>query len=423
MSGWHARIPRARAAWDGCGGNPVDGEFMSLINKMLQDLDTRRAAYGVGTALPNDVRPLPKPQASRLPFILAGMLLIVLVGGFVVYQLQMRQEAAAPVVPVPVAVDPVAAVSVPLPTIAQPTSEQEISAQSVLPRAEQEAVATPSLGRLDGSLRMADLIKPTKENIGGTKPAVSSSVAPRAVAVSSGKPMPAEKKSADERNKVEPAERALPALAATAPQVAGKSARTPMIERSDSVGTPRDRAETEYRKAIAAVNQGRIEEALESLRNSLRQDGLHSASRQLLVKLLLEAKRPDEAIQALHDGLQGQPAQTGWAMSLARLQVDRGDLAGAWQTLDYSLPAAVGNADYQGFAAHVLQRLGRNKEASERYQAASRLSPADGRWWLGLGLVLDAEGRSAEAREAYLRARQSGNLSAELMVMIEQKLR
>ncbi|MBV5323421.1 tetratricopeptide repeat protein, partial [bacterium] len=158
-------------------------------------------------------------------------------------------------------------------------------------------------------------------------------------------------------------------------------------------------------------NQGRIEEALESLRNALRQDGLHSASRQLLVKLLLEAKRPDEAIQTLHDGLQGQPAQTAWAMSLARLQVDRGDLAGAWQTLDYSLPAAAGNADYQGFAAHVLQRLGRNKEAAERYQAASRLSPAD------------AEGRSAEAREAFIRARQSGNLSAELMVMIEQKLR
>lgn len=56
------------------------------------------------------------------------------------------------------------------------------------------------------------------------------------------------------------------------------------------------------------------------------------------------------------------------------------------------MPAAVGNADYQGFTAHVLQCLGRNKEASERYQAASRLSPklmAAGGWaWFLIAKVV-----------------------------------
>ena len=196
-----------------------------------------------------------------------------------------------------------------------------------------------------------------------------------------------------------------------------------MIERTDAVGSPRERAESEYRKAIAAVNQGRVAEALEELRNALRQDGLHVASRQLLVRLLLEARQPDEAAKVLQDGLQGQPAQIGWAMSLARLQVDRGDLAGAWQTLDYSSPAAGNNADYQGFMAHVLQRLGRNRDAAKHYQAATRLSPTDGRWWLGLGLALEAEGQSGEAREMFLRARQTGNLGPQLTALIEQKLR
>ncbi|MBV5323422.1 hypothetical protein JZU51_01470, partial [bacterium] len=136
-------------------------------------------------------------------------------------------------------------------------SEPEISAQPDLPRAEQEALATPSLDKFDGSLRMADLIKPPTANKGGTKPAVSSSEAPRAVAVSSDKPMPAEKKSADERNKVEPTERPLATLAAVAPQVAGKPGKTPLIERTDAVGLPRERSEAEYRKAIAAINLGR----------------------------------------------------------------------------------------------------------------------------------------------------------------------
>ena len=150
---------------------------------------------------------------------------------------------------------------------------------------------------------------------------------------------------------------------------------------------------------------------------------MHVASRQLLVRLLLEARQPDEAAKVLQDGLQGQPAQIGWAMSLARLQVDRGDLAGAWQTLDYSSPAAGNNADYQGFMAHVLQRLGRNRDAAKHYQAATRLSPTDGRWWLGLGLALEAEGQSGEAREMFLRARQSGSLGPQLTALIEQKLR
>ena len=64
---------------------------MSLINQMLQDLDARRAAHGVGTRLPNDVRPLPKAPSSNLPlgFALAVALLLVLGVGFV-----MRDDVA-----------------------------------------------------------------------------------------------------------------------------------------------------------------------------------------------------------------------------------------------------------------------------------------------------------------------------------------
>ena len=171
------------------------------------------------------------------------------------------------------------------------------------------------------------------------------------------------------------------------------------------------------------MNQGRVNEAIESLQGTLRFDSLHVAARQLLVRLLLEARRSDDAMRVLQEGLQARPAQIGWAMSLARLQVERGDPAGAWATLEHSLPAAAASADYQGFSAHVLQRLGRNKEAAEHYRQAALLAPADGRWWLGLGLAHDAEGRTNEARDAFLRARQAGNLGPDLQALIEQKLK
>ena len=378
---------------------------MSLINQMLQDLDARRAAHGVGSRLPNDVRPLPKPQASPLPIIVGVLVLLVLVGGFTLFLWESRQQAVAT-------------------PLALPAPEPEKIVQAEPTRAAPAASSASTLQELGGSLRMTELIKPPAEKLAGSK-ADSASAA-------SGKPVVAHGKTDVERSQVQASETRIPVENSPIAQGSGKSARNsrdaiattnPMIERTDAPGSPRERAETEYRKAIAAVNQGRTAEAVDGLRNVLRHDPLHIASRQLLLKLLLEGKRPDEAAQVLQDGLQGQPAQIGWAMSLARLQVDRKDLTGAWQTLNHSLPAAGSNADYQGFTAHVLQRLGRHKEAAEHFQAATLLSPGDGRWWLGLGLALEEEGRVSEAREAFLRARQCGNLGAELSVLIEQKLR
>ena len=370
---------------------------MSLINQMLQDLDARKAAHGAGSGLPNDVRPLPKPQGSPWPFLLAVFVLLLLVGAFAAYFWAIRVKIETPVQPVaPIAIAP----SVPQ----LPVVETEKVVTPETPPAEQVR-AESELQALDGSLRMADVIKLPVEKKAGKKPAE-------------------ERIDTPVRPMVQSPVKALSAEGNAAVPTADHSPKQPpTIEKTDALGSPRDRAETEYRKAIAAVNQGRIDEALTGLRNALRQDGFHQASRQLLVKLLLEAKRSDEAVQALQDGIQSQPAQIGWAMSLARLQMDRGDLTGAWQTLNYSQPAAGNNADYQGFSGHVLQRLGRHKEAIERYLAAARLSPNDGRWWLGLGLSLEAEGRSDEAKEAFQRAKQSGNLSAELMALIEQKLK
>lgn len=382
---------------------------MSLINQVLQDLDARRAAHGVGSTLPNDVRPLPKSQRTQLPMILAIVVLLVLAGGLAAYHWEMRQDAAqlaTPGIPAAVATTEVTTVSP--------------AAPAPLARAQQEPLQSPPPAAANvpdsgDRLRHGDPVTQPTEQQKGAQPASDAAVGEKSAAT--------DHRFADDRGKGVVAEQPLPAAAGLAPQGAGKSTTTPVIERTEASGSPRERAESDYRKALAKLEQGRIAEAMEGLRHALWQDPLHGPSRQVLVRLLLDAKRPDEAALVLQEGLPGQPGQIGWAMTLARLQVDRGDLAGAAQTLDHTLPAAAGNADYQGFMAHVLQRLGRNSEAAEHYQAATRLAPGDGRWWLGLGLVLEADGRSAEARAALLRAKSAANLSAELAALVEQKLR
>jgi MSHA biogenesis protein MshN len=369
---------------------------MSLINQMLRDLDARRAAHGAGNVLPNDVRPLPARRPARWPVVLGGLALLVVAGGLAVRQFELMQPAvppppAAPPAQVVAPVIPVAPVAPVAPVLAPAAPMAEVEP----PVAAEPVAAAPSLQK-----------KTTEKAL----------KAPDAAGDKMRTPAPAPARAM-------PTAPPLPTASERAPSTESKPVKGPTIARSDSLGSPRERSENEYRKAIGAVNQGRVAEAVDGLARALRDDSLHIGARQLLVKLLLEAKRFDEALAVLRDGLQGQPAQIGWAMTLARLQVDRGDLAGAWQTLDDSLPAAGHSADYQGFAAHLLQRLGRQREAAERYQAATRLAPGDGRWWLGLGLAAEAEGDSAQAREAFQRARQSGNLSPELTALAEQKLR
>jgi MSHA biogenesis protein MshN len=109
-------------------------------------------------------------------------------------------------------------------------------------------------------------------------------------------------------------------------------------------------------------------------------------------------------------------------MSLARLQLEQNDLTAADRTLAASQSYAEANADFAGFQGHPKTRLGANKAAVTHYQRAARLSPGEGRWWLGLGLALEADGRLTEAKEALRRAVATNTLSSELAAVAEQHL-
>jgi MSHA biogenesis protein MshN len=180
------------------------------------------------------------------------------------------------------------------------------------------------------------------------------------------------------------------------------------------------RAEGEYRHALSALQDGRMTEALAALEQALKLDPAHDAARQTLVGLLIEAKRTDDAIRHLQTGLALDPRQPSLAILLARLQIERG--GSGIDTLTRTLPYAGNNADYHAFLAGALQREQRHREAAEQYQAALRGAPANGVWWMGLGMSLQAEKRNAEALEAFQRARASGTLSADLQAFVERRL-
>lgn len=348
---------------------------MSLINQMLQDLEQRKAEGGAPTAQVRAVRRSRK--ASFAGWGVALVVLLVAASGGSYWMLGTSVENNSQPAPLPAAAAPAPA----------PTQDN-----------------TPSVLQLASDLSFVPSSPPVVS--GGAK--TSSVVARPASPVNI--PIPAV-----EKEQPVTAEIKRPAGSVEPMPFAGvnKEVRQP---------TPQQRAENVYRQAYASLQQGRMGEAEESLRQALQLEPRHAAARQALAALLVELRRLDRAEQVLQQGLELQPGNAGYAMTLARLQVERGDVAASLATLQRNPPASE-NADYHGFLAALLQRSERHKEAIDHYLAALRLSPGSGPWLLGLGISLQADGQNVKAAEIFRRARQSGSLSPELQAFAEQRLK
>jgi MSHA biogenesis protein MshN len=377
---------------------------MSLINKMLRDLDARRSGEGERAALPAAVTPLAARQepSRAMPILLVGGLTIVVaLGGVAWYGTQTGAAPRAPSVPAtPIRAAPPAPpapVAIPEPptsaVIAAPAAADSVGTSSPAPMAN---VAGPSL-RLDDVLSAA--------------PAASAGP-PRKDAAAA--PKPVERAST---NAIPPKTSAIAAPRAP-------SARSePHIEKQVRLPPATERAETEYRRGLLAQRQGSLDEAAGMYRSALADYPEHAAARQTLAALLIDTRRFDEAEELLRKGTELPSVRLASTLALARLKVERNQAPAALDLLQKHAAAGDRSAEYQGFAGALLNRAGRTAEAVEHYQAATRLAPNEGRWWAGLGIALDAAGKAAEAREAYQKARALPGLPADLAQHIEQRLR
>lgn len=348
---------------------------MSLINKMLQDLDARGSQPGA--SLPADIKPVLSSE-PRLPVrqIAIGATVLVLAMAASAWWWIKRPGTAAP--------RPLAIQAVPAPAVppVEPVKRAPLASE-VAPAASAEKV------------RLAPVPADAAPAPAEPEPKVAQR-RPTAPVAAPRQPRPAVRQ--------EPAIR-VPALAD------GQEGRS----MNDA-----QRAERQYREAIAMLDQGRTSAAMDALGQTLKLDPRHDGARQSLVSLLIEAGRKDEAMQRLEQGLVADPGQAQLAMLLARMQIERGQSGVA--TLLRTLPSVAGNADYHAFLAGALQRDGRQHEAVEQYAMALRSNPENGVWLMGMGISLLADQQPAQARAAFERARDSRTLSAPLQEFVLRKL-
>ena len=373
---------------------------MSLINKMLRDLDKRHASQG-GTAAPagalsRHMRPVPeRTLASDFFWRTMAMTMLFAVGwvAWLVWQLtphsvvtDLVYQSPRGKIPAPQAAAPQPAPTLPAASSSAPAGSS--AAQAPLPQRSEKV-------NVD-MLRLAtELTTPIPQRSSRTSSSRSGSKT-RSGAVKA---------------------------VAEQPALAGDPAAAPgKIDRRANTSA-RNRAESEFRRAVNLVNQGRIAEGMDGFRRALEIDPGHEAARQTMVALLLEAKRVDEAAVSLQDGLAVDTGNTGFAMLLARIMVESNDISTALFVLQRHAAPPDRNPDFHAFAAALYQRLERHKEAIEQYQAALRLAPSAGVWWVGLGISFQAVERRKDALEAFTRAKSAGNLAPNLLEFVEQRLR
>ena len=409
---------------------------MSLINKMLQDLDARGGAQAERANVPQ-MRPVAggggKPRAMLAAG--AGLAIVLLAAaGWLGWRYLQRPPVPGPVV----------ASGAPARTVA-PAARAAIvdAAPAGVALAGSAPAGAPESAAGNGKAAAAGAAPPTARLLAVARPIPApqhavpadaggntDNIARRAPRTKTEErtaaQLEAELKAARKKARLAKAEaeRLTARAPARAAKPESKAARVADAATPPGTGgvtvTSQQQGENAYRRGLVALQEGRVQEALSNMEQAVFLYPRHDTARQTLVGLLIENKRLDEAIRHLQFGLGLDPKQPQMAMILARLQIEKG--GPAIETLQRTLPYAAGNGDYLAFLAGALQRAQRNREAAEQYQAALRLQPQNGVWWMGLGISLQADKRDAEAREAFTRARNSGNLSQELQSFVERKL-
>lgn len=347
---------------------------MSVINKMLRDLDQRHAEQpgGTGTAIPGGratlgTLPVKALQAQshhamRQRSVWVAVLLAVVVAGGWWYQQSGPGRTTTPVKTAGVEVAPPASMSASAPVVAAAVSKvsaSELAAPNVVAKAvPAKSVAAPAL-------------------VPRLLPRVESPVAVGAPDTATG------------TLHMDSSLMHLPLPQKVAPQ--------PAVTSQAAVARP---------AALDALAQAQ----------SLWNAGSHTAA----IELLSQAVSRVESSTASGAPVTGQSALASLARELARMQLADGQVGPALALLKRLEPQLAQVADVWAMRGNAAQRLGQHAEAAQSYQKALTLRADESRWMLGAAVSLAAQGQTAAAGELADKARGMGALRPEVANYLRQ---
>ena len=388
---------------------------MSLINRMLVDLETRTqgAATG-GKTVFQDLHPAmgaPRYARNRMPLWSGLTAAAVVAIGTAWYLGQQTGQRVSP--PRELATSGAVAVNAPTASAAKvvETPAASVSQPNSAPVAADPIAVPQATPIAPAPATVVEDRAPTRPVAVSTIEGVPSATARTTVTAA---PKLAARPAATAKS--------APPVTAATDQVVGATDTMARMEKTPRALTPEQQAEQAFRAATEAFNRQAFTEAEGGFSKALGLQPTHTGAREGLAALLMHTGRGEEAQALLRAGRAVLPRHYPFVQLLARAHIARGEDQAALDLLQQARSIAGHDPEYWAFVATAHQRLQQHQEAVQNYRAAVRLQPAAARAWIGMGISLEALKDTASAQTAYRTALDGQGLDLTLIRFAEQRL-
>ena len=422
---------------------------MSVINKMLQDLDKRQQGHELSNVAQPQVQYLARRRAPFNGLLLCGVSLLF--GGALVYGWQLftakpaeatisaqtngqNESTQTQIEPVQ---SPVSVVVVEEPLNVATTQEFTTKSEELEPSVDDVVLNQPqefesehdveqeSQRQQDESSALADdLVDTVSEPSHSQSNRVTSSV--RSAEVTAAAPsalMMSERASVAADNELN-ASNELKVQEVKAD--AGTNRLTPQQQGQMAITevklTPKQLAQKRFTLANEAERDGKLKDAISYYEQTLGFDPSMHEARKQLAALHYGQGQLAKASEVLQQGMLLFPQQLDFALLLARVQQASGQADLALVTLA-NIPDTHPLARQKWMAqSDLAQKLGQFSLSEQAYRQLLQQEPQQAKWWMGLAYALDSQQQFPQARQAYRTALGHRGLSAQASAFIEQRL-
>ncbi len=397
---------------------------MSVINKMLKDLDDRQenadvSAAGQYTAA-SSAPSSNKKSINATALLLAGILLVltVLVWHLIFNKENTTNDASELSKPMSVAEqadDPAAELEAkPDPSLelaAPPPPEEELVVEDPQTAVgyNQTALAKPESGSSEQNTPSYSNLQQQKmqnENLITAQKEPSES--PNELANVSDVSTPAKETTPDSTNA------ANSQLTSTLPQP------TLSIKKTTAQLTPEQHVEKLMVKAEDAYDKGYITEAIEQLTKVLAISDSHIEARNLLAAAWYGRGESARAITIINDGLQRYPMIEAWRLTAAKIFFKENNIGGAFSYLDVDLSNA--SKEFYTLKGNLARELKDFAKAEQAYSELTAMEPSVGSWWLGLAIAQDSQNKVEPALASYKKVMMTGGVSRQSIEFSRQRI-
>ena len=193
-----------------------------------------------------------------------------------------------------------------------------------------------------------------------------------------------------------------------------------IIEKTSSELTPQERIAKLLSKAKESYDRGYVTEAIEQLTRILSISDSNVEARNLLAAAWYGRGEGNKAISIINDGLQRYPLIEEWRVTAAKIFFKDNNAAGAFSYLDVNLESA--SKEFYTLKGNLARELKYFSKAEAAYAQLTKLEPFVGNWWLGLAIAQDSLGKASDAISSYKKVLDVGGVSSQSMSFSQNRI-